>query len=148
MAHVDRKLHHFEPGQTATVIYGILRPATGEFRYSSAGHLPLVGVPKETRPALLSERHGIPLGVDPARPRRSSALRSSLARCSACSPTVSSTTAQIGIDDGLNAVQAEADLVGVGPDSAETLCQRLMGRLVGRRRADDDVTLLAVTRIG
>ncbi|HEY1823555.1 MAG TPA: SpoIIE family protein phosphatase, partial [Trebonia sp.] len=39
---LDRKFQYFEPDAMATVLYGLYTPGTGEFVFSSAGHLPPV----------------------------------------------------------------------------------------------------------
>jgi phosphoserine phosphatase RsbU/P len=39
---LDRKIQYFEPNAMATVFYGLYTPRTGEFTFSSAGHLPPV----------------------------------------------------------------------------------------------------------
>ena len=48
--------------QFATLVYGILNAATGEFRYVSAGHPSPLHVPSGSEPALL-ESHGFPIGM-------------------------------------------------------------------------------------
>jgi phosphoserine phosphatase RsbU/P len=48
--------------QFATLLYGILNVATGEFRYVSAGHPGPVHLPSGTQPVIL-ESHGSPIGL-------------------------------------------------------------------------------------
>ena len=58
------RLFPFDPatGQFATMVYGILDTATGEFRYVSAGHPGPVHRPSNGDPVLL-ESHGFPIGL-------------------------------------------------------------------------------------
>jgi phosphoserine phosphatase RsbU/P len=49
-------------GQYATMVYGILNAATGEFRYVSAGHPGPVHLPASAHPVIL-ESQGFPIGL-------------------------------------------------------------------------------------
>ena len=49
-------------GQFATLVYGILNTATGEFRYVSAGHPGPVHLPSGADPVIL-ESQGFPIGI-------------------------------------------------------------------------------------
>ncbi len=49
-------------GQFATMVYGILDTATGEFRYVSAGHPGPLHLPSNADPVIL-ESHGFPIGL-------------------------------------------------------------------------------------
>ena len=62
-AHLNR-LFPFDSatGQFATMVYGILNAATGEFRYVSAGHPGPVHLPAGAEPVIL-ESHGFPIGL-------------------------------------------------------------------------------------
>ena len=61
-------------GQFATLVYGILNAATGEFRYVSAGHPGPVHLPSGADPVFL-ESHGFPIGLaDDAYEERSISL--------------------------------------------------------------------------
>ncbi len=58
------RLFPFDPAteQFATMVYGILNAATGEFRYVSAGHPGPVHLPFGADPVIL-ESHGFPIGL-------------------------------------------------------------------------------------
>jgi sigma-B regulation protein RsbU (phosphoserine phosphatase) len=58
------RLFPFDPAteQFATMVYGILDAATGEFRYVSAGHPGPVHLPSGADPAILEGR-GFPIGL-------------------------------------------------------------------------------------
>ena len=71
------RLFPFDPAteQFATMIYGILDAATGEFRYVSAGHPGPVHLPVGADPVILESR-GFPIGLaDDAYEERSVHLR-------------------------------------------------------------------------
>ena len=60
----------FVPGaECATVFCGILDPATGELRYSSAAHPPGIVVHPDGRIVLLEEARSLPLAIKPGSPR-------------------------------------------------------------------------------
>ena len=58
------QLFPFDPAteQFATLVYGVLDAATGEFRYVSAGHPGPVHLPAGAEPVLL-QSHGFPIGL-------------------------------------------------------------------------------------
>ena len=62
-AHLNR-LFPFDPAteQFATMVYGILNTATGDFRYASAGHPGPVYLPFGDEPSIL-ESHAFPIGL-------------------------------------------------------------------------------------
>lgn len=145
LRHLDRKLQHFEPGQTSTLIYAMLDPENGTIRFSSAGHLPLavVGAGQVTWRV---QRVGLPLGVDLTVPRITEGLTLESAQliCLFTDGLVEQRTG--GIDAGL--AVAEDALAGAseGANPAEAACAALMTALVGDRQVEDDVTILALAR--
>ncbi|MGI9015086.1 MAG: SpoIIE family protein phosphatase [Phycisphaerales bacterium] len=58
------RLFPFDPAieQLTTMVYGILNPANGEFRYASAGHPGPVHLPYDADPVVL-ESEGFPIGL-------------------------------------------------------------------------------------
>ncbi|HTW97658.1 MAG TPA: SpoIIE family protein phosphatase, partial [Acidimicrobiales bacterium] len=74
LARADRKLQFFEPGETATVLCGVLRPPYDHIQLASAGHLPPVVATEDSPGELVDLRPGLPLGVDPAISRSSVAV--------------------------------------------------------------------------
>jgi putative methionine-R-sulfoxide reductase with GAF domain len=66
---LDRKIQYFEPDAMATVLYGLYAPGTGEFVFSSAGHLPPVLAAPGQPAATLHIRPDPPIGAadDPRR---------------------------------------------------------------------------------
>jgi phosphoserine phosphatase RsbU/P len=147
--HLDRKLQHFEPGQMATLIYAILDAATGAITFSSAGHLPLTLVSAAGHARLLEKTDGLPLGVDLAAPRSTVtlAIEPGSLLCLLTDGLIDHHNSDIYT--GLATVRTVL-AHSVTADSpyglAESACAALMTTLVGDRRVDDDVTILAIAR--
>jgi serine phosphatase RsbU (regulator of sigma subunit) len=143
IAHLDRKIQHFEPGQMATLIYGVFDPERAELTFSTAGHLPPVLAEPNGEVAILELPGGLPLGVDLAKPRPSHqiTIEPGAVLCLITDGLIDQRN--IDIDTGLRLVH---DALTAPIDSAETACIRLMNSLVGAREPDDDVTLLALRR--
>jgi phosphoserine phosphatase RsbU/P len=147
--HLDRKLQHFEPGQMATLIYAILDAATGAITFSSAGHLPPTLVSATGHARLLEKTDGLPLGVDLAAPRSTVTLtlEPGSLLCLLTDGLIDHHDSDIYA--GLTTVRTVlADTITTcSPNgSAESACAVLMTSLVGDRRVDDDVTILAIAR--
>jgi serine phosphatase RsbU (regulator of sigma subunit) len=141
LAHLDRKIQHFEPGQMGTVFYGVLDPVSAELTFSSAGHFPPALVYPGGAAAILELPAGLPLGVDLTMPRpvHRITLEPGASLCLFTDGLIDQRTG--GIDAGLRQMQ---DTLTVAPDSAESACIHLMNALIGAREPDDDVTLLVV----
>lgn len=146
LQHLDCKLHHFEPGQTATLVYAILEPATGTVRYSSAGHLPIALASADRAVDLLAQQRGLPLGVDLAPTRSASRVTIEPGGLLCLFTDGLIDHRQASIDDGLDTARAALRAVDRTADRAEAACVSLMECLVGERQPDDDVTILAVNR--
>lgn len=144
--HLDRKLNHFEPGQTATLVYATLEPTNGTVWYSSAGHLPIALASEDGTVDLLSQPGGLPLGVDlaPTRPASRVTVEPGALLCLLTDGLIDHR--RTSIDDGLDTVCATLRSLNPAADRAEAACVSLMECLVGERQPDDDVTILAVNR--
>jgi anti-anti-sigma factor len=147
-AHVLDQLSRFaegvDGGRVATVAYVVIDPATGDARYSLAGHPPPLVVSAEGEARFLEEARSAPLaalpGVTHVEAERHIPPGATLLLYS--DGAVERRGA--AIDDGLALLArhaAEAVLAGLGP---EALCSRLLERLFADRPASDDVALLAV----
>jgi serine phosphatase RsbU (regulator of sigma subunit)/anti-sigma regulatory factor (Ser/Thr protein kinase) len=142
LTRLDRKLQHFEPGETATVLYGVFEPSFDRLTMSSAGHLP---------PLLASAGAGTdyvdvpidpPLGVSVSVRRRhvEVGVERGAAVCLYTDGLVERRRA--GIDEGLDRLRT-----AVEPGRAEDVCGAALGALVGEGEPiDDDVALLVVRR--
>jgi putative methionine-R-sulfoxide reductase with GAF domain len=141
---LDRYLQHFEPGQMATVVHGVLDMTSGTMRVASAGHpAPVLVDPRDGATAIVPPR-GIVLGVD-AEMRRESVTVKIRAGGMVCLYTDGLLERRgADLDERMRALHRalEADA-----DSAEAVCAEVMVRLLGDQEADDDVALLVARRV-
>lgn len=143
LAMLDRKMHHFEPGAIATVLYAVLSPALEQAHISSAGHLPPV-VAFPGQPAQLA---GIPpdlmIGVNARVSRRSTTLPvpAGAVLCLYTDGLVERRGEVL--DDGLDRL---CRAVTAGPPDA--CCISVMAAMVGNKSARDDIALLILRRQG
>jgi serine phosphatase RsbU (regulator of sigma subunit) len=138
---LDRKMQHFEPDALATVLYAVFDPALDQVRVCMAGHFPpviaLPGQPAE----LASIAAGLMIGVSPDTPRRVTTLPIP-AGALLCFYTdgLIERPGQM-IDDGLERLRRV-----VVAQPPEAVCAEVMGELVGREPARDDIALLIIRR--
>ncbi|MCO1594536.1 SpoIIE family protein phosphatase [Micromonospora sp. RHAY321] len=136
---LDRKIHHFEAGSLATVLYAMISPDRTTIQVSLAGHLqPILASPG--RPAeALTIPVDLPLGIGPRQPAR---------RCTEVA--FPSDAVLVCYTDGL--VERRGEIIDEGverlraavePGSAEKVCARIMSMLAGKQ-ATDDIALLAI----
>ena len=122
----------------ATIAYGVLTPATGS-AIASAGHFPpVVAVPG--RPSGLGEiAVGVPIGVadHPVWQTTTLHLRPGTVLCLFTDGLVE--RRHTPIDDRLNRLSRTVTV-----DSPERVCAAVMGVLVGREAAGDDIALLVL----
>jgi phosphoserine phosphatase RsbU/P len=143
LARADRKLQFFEPGETATVLCGLLQPPYHSIQLALAGHPPPV-VAAENCPAALVEVSPEPLlGLDVDFPRTSVTVP-----LTPGGVLVAYTDGLIerpgkSIDDGLALLCRT-----IRPRPPEQLCYQIMDALVGRDAPHDDIAVLAVQRRG
>ncbi|GIJ47977.1 cyclic diguanylate phosphodiesterase [Virgisporangium aliadipatigenens] len=143
LTRLDRKVRLFEPDAMATAVYAVLDPARAVLNVSSAGHLPPLLVHPDRPAAPLAIRPDLPLGVDPARPRR------------VVTTGITAGTGLFLYTDGL--VERRARLLSVGieallaalrPVPSDEMCASAMAALLHGHTATDDVAVLAVRTIG
>jgi serine phosphatase RsbU (regulator of sigma subunit) len=138
LTHLDRKIHHFEAGNLATVLYSTVSPDRCELTVSSAGHLPPILARPDEAVDLLPVPPDLPVGVGDATPRRSTTFTLDTGATVAFYTDGLVERRNEHIDQGLRRLTAL-----LRPDPAETVCAAIMaGMDVGR--ADDDVALLAL----
>ncbi|MEV0809848.1 GAF domain-containing SpoIIE family protein phosphatase [Micromonospora sp. NPDC050200] len=136
---LDRKIHHFEAGNLATVLYAMISPDRATIRMSLAGHLqPILATPGQ--PAnTLNIPVDLPLGTGShQRARRHTEV------------AFPSESVLVCYTDGL--VERRGEIIDVGiqrlcsavePGPAETVCARIMTTLAVEQ-ATDDIALLAI----
>lgn len=139
---LDRKIQHFEPDATATVLYAVYDPSLECVRLSSAGHCaPVLAMPG--RPAReLDMRPDALIGLDVNVPRRTIAIPfpPGALLCFYTDGLVERRSGRIGTD-----VARLCEAVHAGPP--EAVSAAIMAALVGRRPPEDDIALLLIRRI-
>ena len=138
---LDRKMQHFEPNAMATVLYAVTDPALDRMHISLAGHLPPI-VAGPGKPAELADVvPGLMIGVAPGTRRRTTTLN------------LTPGTLLCFYTDGLVERPAETLDEGlarlcqaVAAAAPETACAKVMGAVVGREEARDDIALLMFRR--
>ncbi len=152
---LDRNIQYFDPDAMATVLYGLYTPGTGEFTFSSAGHLPPVLAALDGRPAaILPVEPDPPIGTadDPGRRSATAVIPPGALLCCFTDGLVE--RRDEAIDHGIGRVAAALDeLMAVDADHgdasvplAEEACAAVMRKLVGSATARDDIALLALHR--
>jgi sigma-B regulation protein RsbU (phosphoserine phosphatase) len=136
---LDRKIHYFEAGRLATVVYALISPDRRSVECSIAGHLlPVLAAPDH--PAdLVDLPVDLPLGTGQFTPAR----RSTKFAFPAGAVLVCYTDGLVErrgelIDEGIDRLCAVVE-----PDSAETVCAKIMAGL-GEEQPTDDIALLTI----
>ena len=138
---VDRKVQHFEVGTLITLVCAVSKAPFNEFQIVSAGHPPPV-LAEPGRPAILVDidvRPPLGIGSSFERP-----------------PTMVSLPiggVLVFYTDGLYERRGEHLDVGlarlcsaVTTDSPERICRTVMNKMVGSRRPEDDIAMVALRR--
>lgn len=143
LSRLDREMQHFERGQTATAVYAILHPGTGELRYSCAGHMPPALVAPGAPARWLDDQRDLLLGAQPEVPRRTSsvALAGAWTLCLFTDGLVE--RRDVDLDAELEHVRM---LLDKDLPSADAVCAQTMAELIGAATPEDDVALLVLRR--
>lgn len=141
---LDRMVQHFEPGEMATVLYGVYDTGAGTLRFSSAGHPP----PALTGPDGQTEYVDVPgdilLGAEPtARQSFDLALPRGSSLCMFTDGLVERRPG--GLDAALGRL---ARVLSAGFASSDDACAEVMANLIGSSPSADDVALLVIRRDG
>ena len=137
----DRKLRHFEHAEMATALLAVIDPNLSTITISAAGHPSPVIVDGGAPAALMELPIDPPLGVGLAPPRRSTTvdLEAGTVLCLYTDGLVE--RRGIPLDDRFDLLCGVVDV-----DAPESVCATVMGRLVGSKAPNDDVTLLVMRR--
>lgn len=137
LSRLDRKMQHFESDVMATVSYAVVDPSTGRVGIAAAGHFPPVVAAPGERAALADIAVGVPIGVadDPARLTTTIQLAPGTVLALFTDGLVE--RRHTPIDDRL-ALLCRV----VAPAPPESVCVSVMGALVDREPAGDDIALL------
>jgi len=139
LAAVDAHVRHFQPQTMATVLCGIIDPATDVLLMSSAGHPPPVLAFPGDETALLKVDADLPLGVEFGHDRHDVEvpLPPGAVLCLYSDGLVE--RRRESLTEGLRRLSESAVAIGDGPGWSDELVRRMT---VGA--GDDDVALLAV----
>ena len=152
---LDRKIQYFEPDAMATVLYGLYTPATGEFVFSSAGHLPpVLAAPGGPAAGMLPVRPDPPIGTADDPERRSAAAVIPPGALLCCFTDGLVERRDQAIDLGIGRVAATLEgLIATDPSRrdrpvplAEAASAAVMRALVGNAPARDDIAMLMLHR--
>ena len=150
---LDRKIQYFEPNAMATVLYGLYTPETGDFTFSSAGHLPPVLAAPGGQAALLPLRPDPPIGTADDPQRRSATFFIPPGALLCCyTDGLVERRGQV-LDQGMDTLAATlGKLVAAVPCAptepvAEEACAEIMRALVGSTTAQDDIAVLVLSRL-
>lgn len=148
---LDRKITHFEPDLTATVVYAVTQAPFDQFTVCSAGHpMPLMARSDSAPTQPLDVDPGVLLGFDPGLPRTAVTV--------AWPEGASLALYTDGLVERRKLVSDEQDpdlerlslvrQVFTATDNAETACTRIVAEGLGDDSVDDDVALAVVRRTG
>ncbi|MGH3897192.1 MAG: ATP-binding SpoIIE family protein phosphatase [Pseudonocardiaceae bacterium] len=138
---LDQQVQHFEPEMMATVLLAMFEPSFERLHLSSAGHPPPVLALHKQTAALLDVPSDHPVGVRRGLRRRATTitLPPGALLCFYTDGLVKSrdTLLDVGLERLCESVEA-------GP--VDSVCAKVMARLVGDDPPGDDVAMLAVRR--
>ena len=138
---VDSQLQHFEPGQMATAVVACIDADSDRIQVALAGHPAPVMASGDGPGRYLDLAIGPPLGIPSSRPRPTTTveLPPGAVICFYTDGLIE--RRDVRLDDRISRL---CDVVRAEP--VEQVCSRVMARLVGVERAQDDVALLALRR--
>ena len=149
---LDRKIQYFEPDAMATVLYGLYTPGTGEFVFSSAGHLPPVLAAPGKPAAPLPVRPDPPIGTadDPRRHSATALIPPGSLLCCFTDGLVE--RRDDSIDHGIGQLAAILDEQIAGRhdttgSAADDACAAVMRGMVGNAPATDDIAVVMLSRV-
>ena len=142
LATVDAYVRHFHASTLATVLCGVLDPATYVLRLSSAGHPPPILSRPGSDAITVDITTDPPLGVDIGQPRHSMdvPLAPGAVLCLYSDGLVE--RRDVVIDDNIEKLRQT-----VTAQAPESVCVTVMQRLIGADTPKDDVAVLVVRRL-
>ena len=142
LAGVDEHVRHFQPHTMATVLCGIIDPASDVLRMSSAGHPPPILALPGDETVIVEIDADLPLGVELGHARRTVdvPLPPGAVLCLYSDGLVERRA--VLIDDNIEKLRKTVTL-----QPPESVCIEVMQRLVGLETPRDDVAVLVVRRV-
>ena len=138
---LDRKIRHFEPDATATVLYAVGDPDTDEVRVSSAGHWPPVLAPPGDPARVVEMPTDVLIGSGEDLPRTTTTFRLPAGALLCLYTDGLIERRDSSILDGISRLR---DALYAGPP--ESVSAAVMAALIGREPAEDDIALLILRR--
>jgi anti-sigma regulatory factor (Ser/Thr protein kinase) len=145
LTRLDDIVEQIDGAVSTTMLYGVLDCDTGEFRYSSAGHLPPLLVTVDGITEYLVGGHSVPLGGIVGRPRETATAQISVQDWIILYSDGLIERRGESLDDGF-ARLAEAARSGRLLDGA-SFCQHVVRKLLADTAQHDDIAVLAVRPI-
>ncbi len=142
LTRLDHHVKHFQPATMATVLCGMLTPGSEALRMSCAGHPPPILACPQAEPIAVPLPVDLPVGVELGHSRHTTtvALAPGSVMCLYTDGLVERRNEVIDVNiDKLRR--------SVSPQPAESICVKVMGRLVGAAVPDDDIALLVLRRL-
>ncbi|HZB31847.1 MAG TPA: GAF domain-containing SpoIIE family protein phosphatase [Streptosporangiaceae bacterium] len=138
---LDRKIRHFEPDATATVLYAVGDPDMDEVRVSSAGHWPPVLAPPGDPARVVEMPTDVLIGSGEDLPRTTTTFRLPAGALLCLYTDGLIERRDSSILDGISRLR---DALYAGPP--ESVSAAVMAALIGREPAEDDIALLILRR--
>jgi serine phosphatase RsbU (regulator of sigma subunit) len=139
---LDLHMRHFEPKAMATVLCAVLGPLHDHLLVSCAGHPPPVSTSPDEPARVVDLPADLPLGVDPAHPRRTTRLPLAPGHGVFLYTDGLIERRGVSLDVGLARLCA-----AFRPGPADMVCGRVMYELLGGDPAADDIAVLMLSRL-
>jgi len=133
-----------DESQMATLIYLVVDPGEGEIRWVNAGHLPPLLLVNGSGPSFLQGGSSVPLGVLPFPEFEEVSVPMDPGAVVVLYTDGLIERVGENIDSGMDRL---AGVVSESPREPEQLCDRVLGELVPRGGAADDVALLTLRAV-
>ena len=143
LTRLDDHVTHFQPDTMATVLCGMLTPATGALRLSSAGHPPAILAAPHRAATIVQIRPDLPVGVANGHPRHSSEVSFPPGSVLCLYSDGLVERRDVVIDDNIDKLRAT-----VTAQPPESVCVEVMRRMIGTTTPEDDVAVLVARRHG
>jgi sigma-B regulation protein RsbU (phosphoserine phosphatase) len=142
LSRLDRKIQHFEPGATATVMYAVIQPGLARVRVSCAGHIPPVMAAPGNPAQVADIPVDVMIGITPGRTGRRMTVLDIPPGALFCMFT-NGLVERPGRprDDGLARL-----CTALTPQPAEAAAAAVMAALADNAPAPDDIALLILRR--
>jgi len=142
LSKLHRKATHFEGGAMATVCYAVVSPDREQVTFALAGHPPPVLAEPDGRICVIQGPTGSPIGF----PRHSSGATNTTVPLRPGAVLCFYTDGLVEQRDSTIDVGMARLTDAIVPADPNTVCARIMARLIGTRPAQDDIALLVLRR--